>query len=457
MKRFFKSIGSTVVFLLEMLLFLSLFTIFIYTFSRVHWQLLNPSRTMAVVWLTFPFVGVLLLMVYGGYDIGKRKSKPIIYSISLATVLTDIVSWLMLCIMNTNENNNDRLTFEDPDTLIFVMVMQILVIIIFAYLGNYIYFKIYDAEKCCLIVNNREDAARLFRAIGKFKKQYEIVFVDEYTDNRIFKHIDRVDTVFMNDVPVKEREGIVEYCYKNFKNIYYTPEIADIVQINAKHQILDDVSLVAAPVKELTLEQRVVKRIMDVVISLIAIVITSPLWLISAIAIKICDHGPVFYRQSRVTRHGKIFTVLKFRTMRDNDERRSVSANDDRITPVGKVLRKYRIDELPQFINILMGDMSVVGPRPEMIENVYNYTTELPEFEYRLRVKAGLTGYAQVEGKYSTSPKDKLMLDLMYIENYSFLRDIKLIMMTMIVLLKKDSTEAFNEYKEIDWKKYQKR
>ncbi len=458
MKRFFASIGSSIVFFLKMLLYFLLFFIFFYSFVESgHWYLANISRTAGVTMLTFVFVGILLLIVYGDYDIGKRKSKPIIYSISLAAVITDVITWIMLCIMNTNINNNPKFTLEDPDTLIFVMVLQIVVIIIFAYFGNYVYFKIYDPEKCCLITSNRENAGNLFRAINKFKKQYNIVFVDEYTDNRVYKHIDRVDTVFLHEVPVDVREEIVEYCYKNFKNIYYTPEIADIVQINAKHMILDDVSLVAAPVRELTIEQRVLKRFTDVVISLVAIVISSPIWLVCAIAIKVCDKGPVFYRQNRVTKNGKIFTVLKFRTMYENNKNQSVTVNDDRITPVGKFLRKYRIDELPQFINILMGDMSVVGPRPEMIENVYNYTTELPEFEYRLRVKAGLTGYAQVEGKYSTSPKDKLMLDLMYIENYSFLKDIKLIMMTMIVLLKKDSTEAFHEHKEIDWKKYQKR
>ncbi len=254
-----------------------------------------------------------------------------------------------------------------------------------------------------------------------------------------------------------ERVEIMEYCYKNFKNIYYTPNIADIVQVNAKHNILDDVSLVAAPVKELTIEQRAIKRLMDIVISITALILTIPVWIACAVAIKCYDKGPILYRQNRVTKNGKIFSVLKFRTMRVNDENHSVTADDDRITPVGRFLRKYRIDEIPQFINILMGDMSVVGPRPEMIENVYNYTTELPEFEYRLRVKAGLTGYAQVEGKYSTSPKDKLMMDMMYIETYSFLKDIKLIFMTLIVLFKKDSTEAFDNQKEIDWRKYHKR
>lgn len=457
MKRFLKSIGNVIVFAMRMLLYFILFGLFFYIFHTRHWYLFHVSRTMGVTMLTFVFIGILLLIVYGDYDIGKRKSKPIIYSLSIATLLTDLATWVMLGIMNTNENNNSRFMLEDPDLFVLVVVLQIVVIVFFAYFGNFIYFRLYDPEKCCLIVANRESASGLFRAIQKFKLQYTIQFVDEYTDARVYKHIDRSDTVFIHEVPVEIREQIIEYCYKNFKNIYYTPQTADVIQINAKHIILDDVSLAAAPVKELTLDQQFIKRFTDIVISLVALVISSPIWVIVAIAIKICDHGPVFFRQNRVTKNGKIFSVLKFRTMKVNDDNHSVVAGDDRITPIGHFLRKYRIDEIPQFWNILIGDMSVVGPRPEMIENVYNYTTELPEFEYRLRVKAGLTGYAQVEGKYSTSPKDKLMMDMMYIENYSFLKDIKLIMMTAIVLLKKDSTEAFNEYKEIDWKKYQKR
>ncbi|MCR5216965.1 MAG: exopolysaccharide biosynthesis polyprenyl glycosylphosphotransferase [Lachnospiraceae bacterium] len=457
MKRFFHSIGTLIVFLMQMLVYGLIFGTFFYLFSRRHFQLWHLSRTMAVTMLTFVFVGVLLLIVYGGFDIGKRKNKPIILSLSLATILTDFTTWVMLGIMNYNENNNSSFMLEDPDVFILVYAIQVLFIVILTFLGNYIYFKIYDPEKCILITAHRENAAGLFRAIEKFKLQYNILYVDEYQDDRIYRHIDRCDTVFLHEVPITEREKIIEYCYKNFKNYYYTPEITDIVQANGKHLILDDVSLIASPVKELGVEQRLIKRLMDIVVSIVALVLSSPLWLFCAISIKSYDHGPVFFCQNRVTKNGQIFRLLKFRTMKVDVENYSSTAVDDRITPIGHFLRKYRIDELPQFVNILAGDMSVVGPRPEMIENVYNYTNEIPEFEYRLRVKAGLTGYAQVEGKYSTSPKDKLMMDLMYIENYSFLMDIKLLMMTVIVLFKKDSTEGFQATKEINWKKYMKK
>ena len=216
---------------------------------------------------------------------------------------------------------------------------------------------------------------------------------------------------------------------------------------------LDDKSMVMYLAKDLTLEQRIAKRVMDLALSLVGLVITSPIMLACAIAIKAEDGGHVFYKQKRLTKYGRVFEVYKFRTMKEeNSIHKSVTENDDRITKVGKYLRKFRVDELPQLLNILKGDMTVVGPRPEMLENVEQYTEELPEFSYRLRMKAGLTGLAQISGKYNTSPKDKLVMDLMYIENYSIWQDIKLIFQTITVFLKaSESTEAFGTEELFDF------
>ena len=227
-----------------------------------------------------------------------------------------------------------------------------------------------------------------------------------------------------------------------------------MVEFNAQHIVLDDVSLIGATVKELSLEQRFIKRSMDLILSGIGLVVSSPIWLICAVCIKAEDGGSVFFKQKRATKNGEVFEVYKFRTMKENVENFSSTADDDRITKVGKVLRKCRLDELPQILNILKGEMSLVGPRPEMLENVYSYTAQLPEFEYRLRVKAGLTGYAQIAGKYNTSPRDKLILDLMYIENYSLWKDIKLLFQTLIVLFKSDSTEAFDSKRRTEFPEY---
>lgn len=454
MKRLLKSIEWSLVFVVKVMLYATLFFVFFYLFSIENWQLRNISRTTVVTIVTFIGVGLMMTAVYGGFDIGRRKSKPIIYSLTLAAFFTDMSTYLMLCIMNTNPANNNDFEFTDPEMLLLVFMLHIIIIILYTYGGNAIYFFIYQPERAVLITSCKDNAARLFRAVCRYRKQYRIVYVDDYRDTIIYEHIMRTDTVFLHDIPINERENIVEFCYKNFKNVYYSPEISDIVQINARHTVLDDVSLIAAPVKELTLEQRLVKRMTDIVVSFAAIIITSPIWIICAFLIHSYDNGPVFFVQNRVTKNGEIFSLYKFRTMRVNDDNHSVTSDDDRITPVGRFLRKYRIDELPQFINILKGEMSVVGPRPEMMINVYNYTNDLPEFEYRLRVKAGLTGYAQISGKYSTSPKDKLILDMMYIENYSFWFDIKLMLQTLTVFFKQDSTEAFKKQKDIDWDRY---
>ena len=207
---------------------------------------------------------------------------------------------------------------------------------------------------------------------------------------------------------------------------------------------MDDISLFSTRYHMISFEERLVKRSMDILISLIALIITSPILLISAVCIKKNDGGSVFFRQKRATVHGRVFEIIKFRTMHENVENFSSTEGDERITKVGRVLRKYRIDELPQLINILRGDMSLVGPRPEMLENVEDYEKTLPEFRYRLRMKAGLTGMAQIYGKYNTTSRDKLMLDLMYIENYSLIRDVQLLFQTVLVLFRaEDSTEAF--------------
>lgn len=324
------------------------------------------------------------------------------------------------------------------------------------YFGNYIYFKINRPEISCVITSSQNSLNQIYRAIGKYKKQYNIQYILDYKDPKIWNMILKCHTVFLYDVPVKQRTEVIEYCYRYMRNVYFNPEVSDVVEFNAQHIVLDDVSLMGAIVKELTLEQRIIKRSVDILVSLVGLVLSSPIWVISAIAIKSEDGGCVFFKQKRATKDGRVFEVFKFRTMRENVENYSSTAGDDRITKIGKILRKTRMDELPQILNILKGEMSLVGPRPEMLENVYSYTEALPEFEYRLRVKAGLTGYAQIAGKYNTSPRDKLILDLMYIENYSIWKDIKLIFQTLIVLFKSDSTEGFGSHKEVEFLKYEK-
>lgn len=455
MKSILKKFERTIVFLLKACLYVALFACFFLILGIEHPQLLRLSRTAAITMLTFAVSGLGMTAAYGKYDIGKRKSKPIICSIGLATVITDVVTYLELCIMNVNPENNATFQLESIGLCVLVFVLQMGLIIGFTYFGNWLYFTINEPERCCVITSSVESFMQISHAIDVFRKQYKICEVRDYLADDLQDAILSCETVFLYDVPVKERTELIEYCYRNMRDIYFSPEIADIVEINSKHVILDDISLINLPVKELTFEQRFMKRAMDIVASVCAIIISSPIYLVCAIAIKLDDGGSVFFKQKRATKDGKVFEVYKFRTMKENVENYSAVSGDDRITKVGHILRKYRLDEFPQFLNILKGDMSLVGPRPEMLENVYLYTKEYPEFAYRLRVKAGLTGYAQIAGKYNTTPKYKLVLDLMYIENYSIVKDLKLILQTFIVFFKSDSTEAFDKNQQEHFKKFE--
>ena len=449
MKKQLRKCENLIVLLFKIIVYMALFLSFYGLYAIKNWQLRGPSRTMAVVILSYLFGGYLFMKIYGNYDIGKRKSKPIIISLALVSAMTDIFAYIMLTVMRTSSETDVKVTFDQPWLLLIVFALQMIIIEIGVYGGNFIFFKIHDPERCLIVTSSERSRHEIARSVGKYKLQFEICKEVDYTDPNLRELLPKYDTVFVYDVPIKERTQIVEYCYQNMKNVYISPEMADVVERNSTHVMLDDVSMFQLSSLGLTTEQRVVKRTFDIVVSTVALIVTFPIVLVAAIAIKSYDHGPIFFKQNRATRGGKIFSVYKLRTMHENSENYLSVVNDDRITPVGSVLRRFRIDEIPQFINVLRGEMSVVGPRPEMLANVFIYTNDLPEFEYRLRVKAGITGYAQIAGKYNTSPKDKLVLDLMYIEEYSFWLDVKLIFQTLIVIFKKDSTEPFNnEYEE---------
>ena len=437
----------TIIFLIKSLMYILLTATFFVVFSTEYSWLLHLSRTTGVTFVTFCVLEVSLVSIYGGYAIGRLKSKPIVTSLSLATLVTDLVTHLQLCIMNVNENNNEFFVYESPDLLVLVMLIQFGIIFLFTYMGQAVYFGINKPERCCVITNSELALNSIMPKIAKYRKQYNVTDMLHFTSPNVFDVINECDTVFIYEVPTKQKVLFTEYCYTNNKNVYTGFEMSDIMIMGGKPIFLDDKPMVSAVIRDLTFEQRFMKRTMDIVISLVGIILTGPVMLLSAILIKAEDGGSIFFRQKRATKGGRLFDVYKFRTMTEADSvNESAKNNDKRITKVGKYLRMFRIDELPQFFNILKGDMSVVGPRPEMVENVSKYTAELPEFSYRLKVKGGLTGYAQIVGKYNTSPKDKLVLDLMYIEKYSLWLDFKLIMQTITVLFKAgDSTTGFGD------------
>lgn len=452
MKQKLKRCESLLWLLIKLTLYLLLLFVFIKVMALESISLSRLSRTLGITVSTFCIVGLLFLRTYGKYDVGRRKSKPIIYSLSLAVIFTDLVTYLQLMIMRTNIPNIRAFRLNSIPLLGMAIAAQVLIIVLFTYGGNGLFFTIHPPEKCCIITSSQKSLDEITRVISKFKRQYRIDQIYDFKKKNLLQKISTMDTVFIYDVPVRYRSEIIDFCYRKRINIYFNPEVGDIVEKSAKYYVLDDTTLLNANKKSMTMEQRIMKRLLDIGLAIVIGVLSSPFWILSALAIKIQDGGSIIFKQKRATINGRIFEVYKFRTMKENVGNYSATADDDRITKVGRFLRKTRLDEIPQLWNVLKGDMTFVGPRPEMLKNVNEYTNELPEFQYRLRVKAGLTGYAQVSGKYNTTPKDKLIMDLMYIENFSILNDIKIIFQTFIVLLKSDSTEAFNNKKTGQYK-----
>ena len=444
MKELCKRFQNSIMFFLRFLLYGGCFLIFFALLGIENRQVRVLSRTSIMMAAFYLLVTIALTFVYGGFDDGRSNSKSVLQSMELTILITDLVTYLVFLIMSVNDANNRVFRFLSVGWCFLSIVLQ--TILNFLLVKGTELFRNYvtPPERTLVILSDRSDLNNVKRAIASFGRRYEITGEMLYDDPALHEKIKLSDAVFFYDVPAGVRTELVNYCYKHLINVYLNPDIADIVEMTSRQMMFSDVPFLAKEFKIMTFEQRVIKRLSDIILSAIALIIMSPVMGISAIAIKLNDGGPVFFRQKRATIHGRVFNILKFRTMRSDAGNHSAEKQDDRITKVGHTLRKYRIDELPQLINIIKGDMSLVGPRPEMLENVSAYERELPEFRYRLRMKAGLTGYAQIMGRYNSSSRDKLILDLMYIENFSLSLDIKILFRTVLVLLNADdSTEGF--------------
>lgn len=299
-----------------------------------------------------------------------------------------------------------------------------------------------------LLIYGNRPSLTLMDKMNCRKDRYQIreMFHIEAGVEEIIRRIPGYDAVVICDVPSSIRNRILKYCYGEGKRVYMTPKISDILVRSAEDMNLFDTPLIMARNGKMSVEQAFFKRGMDIFLAAVALLVTLPFMAVTALAVKIQDGGPVIYKQKRLTINNKEFYVYKFRSMWVDAEKDGVARlardGDSRITPVGNFIRKVRLDELPQLFNILKGDMSIVGPRPERPEIARQYEDEMPEFSYRLRVKAGLTGYAQIFGKYNTTPYDKLKLDLHYIQNYSLMLDVKLMVQTVKILFMKESTQG---------------
>lgn len=396
-------------------------------------------------WLIMAVYGILLLVfnaIYGGLRIGYLRIFNIIYSQVLTCLCTNIIIYLQITLLTKH--------FQNPGPLAVMTGIEAILITLWSVICTQIYLRLYPPRKVVLIYGEHPVYSLMVKLYGRADRYdiQELVHISEGMD-AIQKKIKQYEGVILCDIPSQMRNRLLKYCYHESIRTYMVPKISDIIIRSAENLHLFDTPLMLARNTGLGFEQEFIKRIFDIIISVCALGLLSPVYLLTAVCIKMYDGGPVIFKQKRYTKDGKIFEIYKFRSMIVDAECEGTSIpaadRDPRITPVGRMIRALRIDELPQFLNILKGEMSVVGPRPERVEHVELYTKEIPEFVYRLKVKGGLTGYAQVYGKYNTTAYDKLKLDLMYIQNYSIWLDIEIIFKTIKILMVKESTEGFSE------------
>ncbi len=391
--------------------------------------------------------GVYLILVMGlffgmdGFKFGHLRVTDVLLSQLLALFIANFITYWQLCLIAN--------TVISPVPIVMLMVIEILIAGVCIIIFNAIYHKLY-APKNLAMIYGRDDAVTLKFKMETRPDKYNIsklISIDDGLQS-ICEQIREFDAVIINDVPSSIRNDVLKFCYENKIITYLTPKLTDIVVRGASKINLFDTPLFLVKGTGLTPAQSFLKRVIDLVFCIPALVIAAPIMLVIAIAIKLEDGGPVFYKQERVTLNDRHFKIIKFRSMVVDAEKNGApqlaSSRDPRITRVGYFIRATRLDELPQIFNIVKGDMSIVGPRPERPEYIDKFCEETPEFTYRTKVKGGLTGYAQVYGKYNTTPYDKLRLDMMYIENYTPLLDIKLILMTIRIIFKKESTEGID-------------
>lgn len=385
---------------------------------------------------------IVIGRVYDGFSMSTQRISEIIYSQAIAAAVCDCIMYLVIWLLSKN--------FPNLLPGLAAYACQFLMAGVWACCASRWYFRTFPPRPTAIIYDERHGMQKLINEYGLSSK-YNVQITataDECVQN--LDMIAGMKTVFISDIHSHERNIILKYCIANGIGVFVIPRIGDTLMAAAIprhmfHLPMLQVNRYMAPPEYLFM-----KRALDIILSLAGIIITSPIMLITAIAIKLTDGGPVFYKQVRLTKDGQHFNLIKFRSMRvdaekDGVARLSTGDNDDRITPVGKIIRKCRIDELPQLWLIASGILSVCGPRPERPEIAAQYCEEMPEFALRLQAKAGLTGYAQVYGKYNTTPYDKLQMDLMYIAHPSIIEDLKIMLATVKILFMPDSTEGVSE------------
>ena len=397
--------------------------------------------------ITWAYAVILFFFskTYNTYLIGYWRIRSLVFAQILSQFFSAAAIYFIVSIAWNHFNN--------PVAFILLLMAQFLLDVAWSIFGNWFYYHLIPPRRTILIYRNPLDRKRFGSLKGKpveriYHVTDELMFDGSFSE--LEEKLEGYEAVFVAGVNSRCRNGILKYCKLHNVRGFFLPHVGDVIMQEAAHIQSFDSPVLCVNRKVLDPEYAVIKRLFDFFSSLAGIIVLSPFMAATALAIKLYDGGPAIYKQVRLTKDGHEFEIYKFRSRRvdaekDGVARLSTGDKDDRITPIGRFIRKCRLDELPQLFNILKGDMSVVGPRPERPEIAEQYYKTMPDFKLRLQVEAGLTGYAQIYGRYNTDPYEKLEFDLLYINKMSALTDLELIFATFFILFSSESTAGVDE------------
>ncbi|MDO4680032.1 MAG: sugar transferase [Aerococcus sp.] len=424
------------------LLFLSYIISFLIRFQSRYIPRPNGIAFQNLIpWLILIFIVFNLL---SGVYVLYNKSKGDLLFITMITQGSLAAVTMVLSFVSRS--------FAFPRMVILIdFFVSVLLLYLFR-LGIFTAYRRYSSTKRIMIVGNERE---VFSAVYNFKNSKSArhivthAVVAEFYKN-VLENLDDIDIVYLAS-PIDENEKLKIYdlLMREQKKLFLNSQFENLVMVNPNIMNFEDESIIETSDFAIPADQALIKRAFDILLSLILIIVTSPIMLLTAIAIKLTSRGPVFYRQVRITEGNREFDIFKFRSMYSDSEKKTgpiiARKHDDRITPVGRFIRAVRIDELPQLFNIIRGDMSLIGPRPERPFFVKQFQEENPHYYLRHNVKAGLTGYAQIYGKYATDFNSKLNFDLIYIKTYSLILDMKIMLQTVKILFEKVSSSGVDE------------
>ena len=436
-----KKTGSFILFLSKSILFFGMLAIFFIGFEYFYEDIL-PFYFWGNNILLMLYAGILYLIsrIYNGFNFGNLRLQEIVLSWGLCLIIANVFQYFIFSLT--------VLDMLPVGGFILILLAQIVFIIPMSIYINALYYRQNPAEKAAIIYGKKDKLDEYCSIITRQRNKFKVdhIIPEDAETGRLLDIVDRAESIFFLDVDVKIQDWLFEYCYLHNKHTYMIPTFSNILINTANTMWFSNTPMFSLKKPNPDMGTQIIKRLMDIFISLTVIILLSWLMLGVWFIVRFYDNYPAIYKQKRITRGGREFTLYKFRSMYRNAEDdgvpRLTSKDDDRITPFGRFIRKTRIDELPQMFNVLSGSMSIVGPRPERPEIAKQYEEIYPNFAFRTKVKAGITGLAQIYGQYNTAPEEKLFLDIMYIETFSILEDMKLMLQTLRVIFQGSSTEG---------------